>query len=158
MAKKEQSTPMQIFDMVCEVLRTTGLQHNYNKNELVVVCSYAGAKSAHQFVMKVDKERELIMFGEQLQIKVKDDKKDDMAKAVCVANGHIGMGRFLYDLDSTISYEIIQSYSGCVINPVFIQRTLVMFLTTLERYESRFELLNKGKIDVENFYKANDDK
>lgn len=154
MAKNEQSTGVQIFDMCCDVLKTTGLQYRSNKENLVVVCSYAGVKSAHQLVMKIDTAKELIMFGEQLQIEIKENKKNEVAQATCSANRHIGLGRFVYDLDKTVSYEIVQSYSGCVISPLFIQRTLVLFLTTLEHYENRYELLNKGKITVENFWKV----
>ncbi|MBQ7040079.1 MAG: hypothetical protein IJN39_05880, partial [Clostridia bacterium] len=121
------------------------------EEDMVVVLSHKGEDMNHDLMIAVDGDRQVIKVLEKLPFEMNPEKAVDIACAVCYANHYLVLGKFTYDMDKTLRFEIAQAYEGSLISIETIKHMVVAFVATVEEYDDKFMALNKGYLSYKDF-------
>ena len=109
-----------------------------------------------EFIFIVDADKELISVYSPMSFKVPDDKRMDMALAICVGSRGLPDGSFDYNImKGTIAFRQTVSIRGDgEIGEALFYYLLKMGGDIVDRYNDRFFAIAKGMMSVEDFIAA----
>lgn len=141
-----------VFDTVCRTIDSENLKYNADKDKLIVFLSAKGEDLPINVLFKVDAEREVLTVHSLLDTQVEDDKRIEFAVAVNAANYALVNGSFDYSIeDGRIVYRMAQPYLDVGVSENIVQYMLYCVFSTVDEYNDRFLMLDKGMIDIEKF-------
>lgn len=150
-AMKTQAA-MNVMNTICEMYDDQNFRYDRHDEDLVITCSIHGDDIPMQFIIQVDAEREVVRFLSPMPFKAPEDKRIDMAIAVAVANYGLINGSFDYDMsDGEIRFRMTASYIDSTLGKELFQYMTYASANTVDRYNDRFMMLNKGIITIEQF-------
>lgn len=140
-----------VYQSICTVL--DGMQINYRKVEedMVILFGHRGKDMNHDLIIAVNEKQEAIQMIEKLPFNMDPSKSNDIAAAVCYANDRLLCGKFSYNMEDRLTFEIAQFFSGSLIGNETIERMLMALVLTVEDFDDKFMALNNGYLKPENF-------
>ncbi len=124
-----------IYETLIEGLEQEDWKFVRKDDELTIVSSYSGDELPIMFTIEVDPDAEVIRMSSPLPFDVKEETLDEVAKAICVANCGLNVGRFdLYLDDRKIVFVEVSSYHGAEILPDYAYHMMGSALSVLAHY------------------------
>ncbi|MGN0812258.1 MAG: YbjN domain-containing protein [Candidatus Coproplasma sp.] len=147
-----QAQAKKVYATMVRALKAKDWKFREEAEKLTIVSSCSGDDIDMNFIIEVDAEREVITFLSPMPFKTPEDKRVDMAIAVCVANYGMVNGSFDFDInDGEIRFRLTTSYCGCEVGEPFFMDMMSTALSTTDRYNDRFMMLAKGMMTLEKF-------
>ncbi|MBE6761599.1 MAG: hypothetical protein E7551_04865 [Ruminococcaceae bacterium] len=142
----------QIYKTLCEAIEAREWSFNKDEERLAVYFEVNGEDIPIKLILIVDAERQLIRLLSPLPFDVAEDKRMDMAIAVCAANYGISDGGFDYDIsEGSILFRLTSSFRNSVIGEGLLQYMLSCACVLVDKYNDQFLAINKGVMDISQF-------
>ena len=155
MAEQNMEMGKAIYESLCSVLDKMGVHYKKVEDDLVIAFGYKGEDMNHDLIIAVNVRQEAIQLIEKLPFEISAERATDVACAVCYVNDQILSGKFTYNMEDRLSFEVTQIFTGSLIGEEALHRMIMTLIITVENYDDKFMALNKGYIKVEEF-KRND--
>lgn len=104
------------------------------------------------FVLAVDAQRQLLRVFSKLPFIVPEDKRMELAIAVCVASNRLADGSFDYDIArGTVVFRLTASFRESKIGDGLFEYLIGCSSVTVDAFNDKFLLLCKGLISLSDF-------
>lgn len=147
-----QISAEQTYKTFCEAMDAMGWKYKKFEEDLVIRCGVNGEDLPMELIICVRKEPKIVGIYSRLPFKAADDKEIDMAVAVSMANYRLIHGNFDYDINQReVVFRIQQFYEGMVISEEACRYLVHCACQTVDDYNDKFFMLNKGMMTIEQF-------
>lgn len=144
---------IKIYKDICSVLDGKGWKYSRKDDKLTIVLSVRGDDLEMGLVIEVDDDRQLVRIVSPMPFEMSENKRIEGAIATCAATYTLADGSFDYDLmRGKIYFRLTSSYRGCDIGEGMLDYMVDVSLSTIDRYNDKFMALNKGYINVTDFF------
>lgn len=141
-----------VYEDLCAGLDTQNWKYDRHDDDLVVTMSMRGEDLPVEMILRVNENAQVVSVFSVLPFTVKEDKLTEMALAVCVANKGMINGCFELDLNKgLIVFRLCSTYRGSLLGSEAYVYMVGVAAGTVDRYNDRFLMLNKGMIDLKKF-------
>jgi hypothetical protein len=141
-----------VFNTVCRVLDSKGLNYNADKEKLMVFLSARGEDLPINLFFRVDDDRNILTVHSILDTEVSRAKRVEFALAINVANLSLINGTFDFDIESgMIAYRMAHPYLNGTVSEKVVDYLTRCTFSTVDEYNDSFLMLNKGMMDIEKF-------
>ncbi len=146
-----------VFNAVCSTLDSENLKYNADEDKLVVFLSARGEDLPISVLFRVDTDREVLAVHSLLDTVAQEDKKVEFAVAINAANFNLVNGSFDFNLtDGKITFRMAQPYFDFGVSEEIVKYMLYCVFATVDEYNDRFLMLDKGMIDLAKFIELAD--
>ena len=133
-------------------LDAIGLKYTRHDDDKVIAMTMHGDDLPIEMLLLVKEKQEVISLLSPVRPKVPEDKRIDAAVAVNVANYGTIFGSFDYDLsDGEIRWRATLPYADTAITAEQVRYLLFVSAHTIDNYNDKFLMLNKGVMTLEQF-------
>lgn len=140
-----------IYNSICSVLENMGLSYRKAEDDMVVMFGHRGEDMNHNLWMVVNVEKEAIQLYERLPFDIDKERSAEIAKAIAYVNDCLLIGKFTYNMEDRLMFEVSQIFSGSLIGEATIKRMILSLAVSVEEYDDKFLALNKGYLKAEDF-------
>ncbi len=143
-----------VYADLCKMLDERDWKYTKDEEKLNVSGVIHGEDIPIEFIMIVEKDLELVQFLSFLPFEVPEDKRAEMAIAVCAANYGFANGSFDFNVmgSGKIIFRLTTSYRGdTTLSPDLFEYMLVVAAMSTDKYNDKFFLLSKGNITLQQF-------
>ena len=136
------------------MLDEKGIRYEKTPEKMSVHFKMSGDDIPVEIVAAIDAERELIRAFSPLPFTFSEEKRIEGAIATCQANYRLVDGNFDYNMrDGRIIFRMTSSYTQCLISKELLTYMIACLCYTVDDYNDKFFMLNKGSISIEEFFK-----
>lgn len=140
------------FETLCKTLDSHEWYYEKNEEKLSVNCSAKGDDFPVELEIEVDADRMLVMLISHLPFTIKEDKRLDAAIAISVVNNMMLDGCFDFDIRSGhIFFRMTNSFIESTLGQEYFTYLLFCACQTIDEYNDKFLMIEKGVISVEQF-------
>lgn len=155
MKEEHLAKAKEVYDLLCRTLEERDWHFDKYEEDLVIKSGIKGDDFPIKFIIRVDPETQLITFHSWMPFDTQEDKRVDMALAVCAANNGLLCGSFDYDItDGSIDYRFNSSFRDSIIGPDLFEYMILTSALLIDKYNDKFFMVSKGMITVQDFIKA----
>jgi len=141
-----------VYQTLCQALDHRNWKYRKEEDDLVVVFDVSGDDFPMSFVIAVDAERQLIRLQSKLPVTMSEDNRLLGAAAACIAGYYLVDGNFDYDISSgTIHFRMTACFRESIIGEELFAYLIDCACGTIDNYNDKFFMLNKGLIDLKKF-------
>lgn len=141
-----------VFENLCTALDNKGLKFQRNDDELSIYLIMNGDDIPMHINMRVDADRQLISVISIFPFDICEDKRVDATLAVCYVNDRLADGSFDYNIkDGTLLFRMTASFRDSLIGEEAFIYMLACSSTTIDAFNDKFLMLDKGMITLEQF-------
>lgn len=144
-----------VYESVMAALDGMGWTYDRYDEDMLIKSGVKGDDLPIQFLIKVDGDRSLLSYWSKLPFATEEEKRIDMALAICAANNRMADGCFDYDVNTgEIVFRLTASFKGDAVLPHELLEYVVMVSAyTIDKYNDQFFMISKGALSVEQFIK-----
>ena len=151
MSEKQLAQAKKVYATMLEALKQEGWKFE-KTDDLFISSTYVGNDFEIVYQIQIDAERECFHFMSEPFATFPPERRDDGAKATCIANHGLVFGHFDLDLDNgEIRYSLADSFTDSELGVGFFKEILDTALTAADLYNDRFLMLATGLIDIKRF-------
>lgn len=144
-----------VYSTLCTHLDAIGLKYDRHDDDKVITLTMHGDDLPIEMLLAVREKQEVISLLSPIRPKVPEDKRIDAAVAVNVANYGIVFGSFDYDIsDGELRWRAVLPYGDNTITEEQVKYLVMVSAHTVDNYNDKFLMLNKGMMTVEQFIKS----
>lgn len=152
MEELNMAKAQEVFDLLCRTLDNRGLRYDKIEEDLMIKSVVNGEDIPIHFYMRVNPRNELVSFISWLPFKVQEDKRLDMALAICATNYGFADGCFDYNIeDGTIIFRLTSSYKDSMLSEALIDYMFMLSALTVDSYNDKYLMISKGLMTVQQF-------
>lgn len=142
-----------IYNDIKSYFNSKKLNYTPDDQKLVIKSGFNTNDFPVEFIMTVDTDRELVFLYSKMTFIVPEDKRVDMAIAICAANSHLANGCFDYDISTgTIIFRMVNSFAnGSKLDATVYDYIVSVSVSTVDKYNDKFFMLSKNMITLEKF-------
>ena len=141
-----------VYNDLCTHLTACGWKYDRHDDDKVITLTMNGDDLPMEMVLAVREKQEVIQLISPIRPKAPEDKRIDAAVAVNVANYGIVCGSFDYDVsDGEIRWRATLPYRDAAITKDQVNFLVMVSATTIDKYNDKFLMLNKGMMTLEQF-------
>ena len=141
-----------MYQQMCSAMKKLGLKFQENDDKLQIYFIMNGDDLPMKCFMRIDAERELIIFQSPLPFNFSKEKMVEGAVAICSVNYMLRYGGFDLDIrDGQILFRLVSSYRDCVVSDELFKIMLGTAVGTTDEYNDKFQALNEGKLKATDF-------
>lgn len=134
-----------------------GWHYEKEEEDLIVKSGVKGNDFPIEFIIRVNPRNELVSFFSKLPFNVEEDKRIDVALAICAVNYWLADGSFDYDLsDGSILFRLTSSYKESTLGEALFEYMVVVSAATVDNYNDKFFMMSKGMMTYQQFIEAHD--
>lgn len=154
MAEVNMAKANEVFETLCSMLDHKGW-HYEKRDDLSIKSGVKSEDFPIDFVMRVNPKNQLVSFISCLPFQINEEKRLDVALAICVANYGMVDGSFDYDItDGTIFFRLTSSYRDSVLSENLFEYMLVVAAATVDAYNDKFFMISKGMLSLQQFIES----
>ena len=143
--------PKLIYRRVCKNLDDRGWKYTPHDEDMVITLSVRGEDIPMELLFHVDAKRNLLKVLSVLPFKAAEDKRVEMAVAVCAANDVLANGNFDLNIsDGKIVFRIAAPFEGGLPDET-IDYLIDVTCATVDHYNDKLLMLNKGMLEMDKF-------
>lgn len=147
----------EVFELVCQTFDDRGLKYERNDEEMFVICRGRGDDLPIDIGVFVNPRARVISLLSPLPINIAEDKRIEVALAVCTANHGLVNGSFDYNIGTgAISFRAVNSYLDTVPGKSLIDYLISIVIRTVDDYNDKFLAVSTGMMTVEQFIEWED--
>jgi hypothetical protein len=144
-----------IFQSLCKMLDKRDWKYNKHEDELVVTCSVKGDDFNIDLIIRIIAENEIVSVVSFMPFEIPEDKRVDMALAVCAANYGIIDGSFDYNIvNGSLFFRMTSSFKDTVLSEELLAYMVFVSSITVDKYNDKFFMIAKGMLSVDDFIKS----
>ena len=149
---EDMKKAMEVYNTLCNMLDHKGWKYNKMEDELMIKSGVRGDDFPIDFFMRVNPRNEVVSFISLLPFTVAEDKRVDLAIAVCAANYGLVDGSFDFDItDGSIMFRLTSSYKDSALGEDLFEYMLMVSASTIDEYNDKFFMITKGMLPLEKF-------
>ena len=147
-----------MYDVLCRMMDNKGWHYEKEEEDLIVKSGVKGNDFPIEFIIRVNPRNELVSFFSKLPFNVEEDKRIDVALAICAVNYWLADGSFDYDLsDGSILFRLTSSYKESTLGEALFEYMVIVSAATVDNYNDKFFMMSKGMMTYQQFIEAHDD-
>ncbi len=155
MSEVNMAKAQETFEILCSMLDNRGWHYEKKEQELIVKAGVKGEDFPIEFIMSVEPKSEIVTFMSLLPFNAGEDKRIDMALAVCVANYGLKDGSFDYKIDDgSIIFRLTSSYRGSTLSEDLFEYMIMVSAATIDEYNDKFFMISKGVMSIQQFIES----
>lgn len=136
-------------------LDSIGLKYTRHDDDKVISLGMNGDDLPMDMILAVREKQEVIQLISPIRPKAPEDKRIDAAVAVNVANYGIVFGSFDYDVsDGEIRWRATLPYRDAAITKDQVHYLVMVSAATIDKYNDKFLMLNKGMMTLQQFIES----
>ena len=140
------------YNDLCTHLDSIGLKYTRHDDDKVITLTMRGDDLPIEMILFVKEKQQVVSLLSPIPSKAPEDKRIDAAVAVNVANYGIVCGSFDYDIsDGEIRWLATLPYRDAVITKDQVNYLVMVSAGTIDKYNDKFLMLNKGMMTLEQF-------
>lgn len=144
-----------VYKLFQKHLDKNDFKYTAHDDDKVITLTANGEDLPVHVIIRVLDDREVVQIISPMTFKMSEDKRIDGAVAVAIANYGMVNGSFDYDVsDGEIRFRTTQSFHGADMNDDTAQYMLAITFSTVDKYNDKFFMLNKGMMSLEQFIEA----
>lgn len=152
MDKKVQKVAKEAYKVLLKSLDELKWKYERKDDMFAVKFSITSDDFPMSFVLYVEAEPRLYMISSELPIVVAQDKRAEMAVAVCRANYRLADGWFEFDVSTgKIYFKVATSFADSLISSEVIKYLLNIAGSTVDKYNDKLIMIAKGMYKLEDF-------
>lgn len=141
-----------VFDTICAVLDKIEFKYEKFPEDLVVRCNVSGDDLPMELLYFVNPDAECVSLFSYMPFNVPEEKKNDIAVAIAVANYGLRNGSFDFDMENgRVRYRLAQSYVGSILGEEMYISMLANVSHTVDQYNDKFFMIVKNMMSLEQF-------
>ena len=145
-----------MFNQMCSALKKLGLKFEADETKLKIHFIMNGDDLPMDCYMRVDADRQLIIFQSPLSFKFSEDRRVDAAVAICSINYLLRYGGFDLDIRNGYTlFRLVCSYRDSVVGDELFKLILGTAVGTTDNYNDKLFALEKGKMKATDFLPDN---
>lgn len=150
--EKNMKAALNVYETICQMFDDMDFKYDRHDEDMVVTCTVRGEDFPMEILFFVHADREIVQLLSPLPFHINEDKRMDAAVAVAVANYGLVNGSFDYDMsDGEIRFRATQAYMDSILGKEIFRYMLAAVTSSVDKYNDRFFMLNKGMMTVEQF-------
>lgn len=143
------------FDSLCKMLDNRGWDYKKFEEDLIIKSGIRGDDFPIDFIVRVSPECEIVSFISWLPFNVSEEKRVDMAIAVCVANYGLVDGSFDYNVaDGSIMFRLTSGYKGSTLSDDLLENMLLISAAIIDKYNDKFFMIAKDMMTIQQFIES----
>ena len=151
---QKQERAKYVFGLIRQMLDAHDWRYQPDEENLKIKTGARGDDLPMEMVLYVDEKLDRVQLISPLLFDVQEDKRLDMAIAICNCNNGMVQGCFDYDIsDGSIFFRMSNSYADSTIDPELFYHMLMIACITVDQYNDQLMMLGKGIISIEQFLK-----
>ena len=140
------------YNDLCTHLTACGWKYDRHDDDKVITLNMRGDDLPIEMILFVKEKQQVVSLISPIRPKAPEDKRIDAAVAVNVANYGIVFGSFDYDVsDGEIRWRAVLPYRDAAITKDQVNYLVVVSAGTIDKYNDKFLMLNKGMMTLEQF-------
>ncbi|MBQ4582973.1 MAG: YbjN domain-containing protein [Oscillospiraceae bacterium] len=141
-----------VYNDLCTHLTACGWKYDRHDDDKVITLNMRGDDLPIEMILFVKEKQQVVSLISPIRPKAPEDKRIDAAVAVNVANYGIVFGSFDYDVsDGEIRWRAVLPYRDAAITKDQVNYLVVVSAGTIDKYNDKFLMLNKGMMTLEQF-------
>lgn len=143
------------YNDLCTHLDSLGLKYTRHDDGKFITLTMHGDDLPIEMILSVREKPQVVSLFAPIRPKAPEDKRIDAAVAVNVANYGIVFGSFDYDISGgDIRWRAVLPYCNTDITKEQIEYLVLVSAHTVERYNDKFLMFNKGMMSLEQFIES----
>lgn len=141
-----------VYKTLCQTLDNMKWRYEKVENEYKINTSAVGDDLSMKLIMRVDVERQIMYLKSPMPFDVPEHKRDELGKAVIIANYSMLNGSFEMDLsDGYIAFKLIVPYMSSIISEEVCHYMIVLSCNMIDKFNDKFQALAEGRMTLEAF-------
>ena len=138
-----------VYETICSMFDSRGWHYKKDKEKLIACCGVSGDDLPMEFIIQVKEKNDTVAFVSILPFTVPEDKRLDMAVAVCAVNYQLVDGCFDFDVsDGELLFRMNNSYLDSEPSMDVFSYMINCAATTVDEYNDKFLMISKGYINI----------
>lgn len=155
MAEVNMVKAKEVYALLCSMLDNRDWKYDKIEEDLTIKSGVEGDDFSIEFIMRVNPRNEIVSFISWMPYKVSEQKRVDLALAICAANYGLADGSFDYDLsDGTILFRLTSSYKESTLSEALLEYMLMVGAGTVDKYNDKFFMLTKDMLTIQQFIES----
>ena len=141
-----------MYEVICSALTKKGWNFAKKEENLQVIFAVDASDFTFSVGIGVEERKQRIYLQSPFVIEVNEDKRMEMAIAVCETNSVMPDGCIEYDIaKGTLGFRISASLWDSKAGEGLIEDLIGSAFAVVDKYTKKFEKLNKGEISIKEF-------
>lgn len=141
-----------VYETICAMFDARGWHYKKDEENLIIYCGVSGDDLPMEFIIQVRDKNDTVAFVSILPFTVPEDKRLDMAVAVCAVNYLLVDGCFDFDIsDGELLFRMNNSYLDVEPGMDVFSYMINCAATTVDEYNDKFLMISKGYIKINQF-------
>ena len=141
-----------VYETICSMFDGRGWHYKKDEENLIIYCGVSGDDLPMEFIIQVRDKIDTVAFVSILPFTVPEDKRLDMAVAVCAVNYLLVDGCFDFDIsDGELLFRMNNSYLDVEPSMDVFSYMINCAATTVDEYNDKFLMISKGYIKINQF-------
>lgn len=151
-ASTVQNDALQIYQKICGVLDARKWRYTKDDAALDIFFEVKGEDLPMNMRIAVNAERHLVMVVSPMPFKVAENRRLDIAIAVCAVNSLSVEGNFDYDIETgTLGFRITQSFLESDISTTALDTMITLSCGFVDKFNDKFMAISTGALDIQRF-------
>ncbi len=147
-----QARAVEIFQSFCAFLDSNEWKYDKDEGDLSITIRAIGDSLPIDFIIQIDKDRDLIKLLSPFVYKIPDEKRMELAIATCIATNRLADGSFDLDMESgRIFFRMNVCYAGSKIGEGLFSYMIGCSMATIDAYCGKMFALGKGYLSLDDF-------
>ena len=143
---------LEVYNTLLTMMDKKGWHYTKIEEKLMIESGVKTEDIPVSFYVVVNPRNEVVQFLSKLPFDVPEDKRIDLAIAVCVANYQLVDGCFDYDCrDGSLIFRLTSSYRGSQLSEDVFEYMIYCAASTVDAFNDKFFLLAKGELTLQQF-------
>ena len=143
------------YEALCKCLDNNGWSYDKDDESFAIQCSAKGDDLPMPITVKVYPDRQVVVLISHMPFDIPEDKRIDIAVALCRVNNRVVDGSFDYDItDGTLYFRLTSSFVKSEINEETFNYMIYCSCSTIDEYNEKFLMLAKDLITLEQFLES----
>lgn len=150
--EKVMKQAQSVYETICKTLESKDWNFTRHDDKMMINCGVRGEDLPMDFFFLVNPESQVVSLISPMPYEIGEDKRVDVALAVCVANYGLANGTFDYDLlNGEIRFRIVSSFRESVLSENLFDYMVLVAATTIDDYNDKFLMVSKGMLTIQQF-------
>lgn len=150
MDEKKMKQALSVYETICRALDKDDWKYTKNDEELVINCKARGEDLPLDLYFMVHPGSQAVSLVSPMPFRIADDKKVELAVAVCVANDHILNGCFDFNIaNGDISFRMVSSFRESILSEELFLYMIWTSAQIVDDYNDKFLMISKGMMSLD---------
>ncbi len=143
------------YEGLCKMMDDKEIHYERDDAAMTVACRMQGDDLPISLDIRVDADRQMLSIFSHLPFQIQEDKRLDVALAVCAINDTLVDGSFDYNIGrGSMLFRMTQTFRGCRLSQDAFEYLVFCTCAMMDRFNDRFLMLSKGHLPLEKFLES----